>query len=543
MKEIEIVIAQSNFLVGDVPGNLAHMIQIIDKIRDNRRAQVVVFPELALCGYPPEDLIMRRDFLQQVASALEKLAKLHRDLVLVVGYVEGSGAEIYNSAAVLHGGEKIANYRKQHLPNYRLFDEKRYFTAGEGAVVFGFQNVQFALTICEDIWSPQPSQDAKAAGADLIITLNASPFHAEKNLLRESEVKKRVAETGLPIVYCNLVGAQDEFVFDGASFAVDGKGAVVGRAPLCEATELRLLFSQQQKLSAVSGAVASWPGRLQSIYQILVLAVRDYVLKNGFPGVVIGLSGGVDSALTLAIAVDALGAKRVTAVSMPSRYTADMSVEDARLEAESLGVRFEVIAIEKIYKSYLESLKSLFANTPVDTTEQNLQARCRGNLLMAIANKQGTMVLTTSNKSEMAVGYATLYGDMAGGYAVLRDVPKKLVYELSHYRNQVGQVIPNRVLDRPPSAELAPDQKDADTLPDYDVLDDIVSRYVEGDESYDDIVAAGHSPELVERILLLINRNEYKRFQAPPGPRISRRAFGRDRRFPLTSGFSSRAKI
>ena len=273
------------------------------------------------------------------------------------------------------------------------------------------------------------------------------------------------------------------------------------------------------------------------------MAVRDYVLKNGFPGVVIGLSGGVDSALTLAIAVDALGAKRVTAVSMPSRYTADMSVEDARLEAESLGVRFEVIAIEKIYKSYLESLKSLFANTPVDTTEQNLQARCRGNLLMAIANKQGTMVLTTSNKSEMAVGYATLYGDMAGGYAVLRDVPKKLVYELSHYRNQVGQVIPNRVLDRPPSAELAPDQKDADTLPDYDVLDDIVSRYVEGDESYDDIVAAGHSPELVERILLLINRNEYKRFQAPPGPRISRRAFGRDRRFPLTSGFSSRAKI
>ncbi len=486
---------------------------------------------------------MRQDFLQQVASALEKLAKRHSDLVLIVGYVEGSGDHRYNSAAVLYGGKIIANYRKQQLPNYRLFDEKRYFTAGQGAVVFEFQKLHFALTICEDIWSPQPVQEAKTAGADLILCLNASPFHAEKSLLRESELKKRVAETGLPIVYCNLVGAQDEFVFDGASFAVDTGGVVVARAPLCKEVELTLLFSQQKKLSVESGTIAAWPARLESIYSVLVLAVRDYVVKNGFPGVVVGLSGGIDSALTLAIAVDALGAEKVTAVSMPSRYTADMSVEDARLEAESLGVRFEVIAIENIYKSYLESLQSLFAGMPVDTTEQNLQARCRGNLLMAIANKQGTMVLTTSNKSETAVGYATLYGDMAGGYAVLKDVPKQLVYELSHYRNQVSQVIPNRVLERPPTAELAPDQKDADTLPEYNVLDDIVARYVEGDESFDDIVAAGYRPDEVERILRLINRNEYKRYQAPPGPRISRRAFGRDRRFPLTSGFSSRAKI
>lgn len=453
-------------------------------------------------------------------------------------YVEG---DIYNSAAVLHDGVKVANYRKQELPNYAVFDEKRYFEPGRDPCIVEIKGIRVGLIICEDVWFSKPALAAKEAGAQLIVVINGSPYSLRYQERREEVVRERVRETGLPIVYVNLLGGQDELVFDGGSFVMDAKGKVVQRiAPYVEG-----LFPVD--IDLVDGRAVPRPAHVEpplseeaSVYNALVMGVRDYVTKHRFPGIVLGLSGGIDSALTLAIAVDALGSDRVHAVMMPSRYTSQMSLDDAAAEAKMLNVRYDVISIEGMFAAALESLKDVFTGRQPDTTEENIQARSRGLLLMAISNKTGRMVLTTGNKSEMAVGYATLYGDMAGGFAPIKDCSKMLVYRLANYRNSVSAVIPQRVIDRPPSAELRPDQKDSDSLPPYDVLDAILELFIEDDLSVDDITARGFDRATVGRVLEMVKRNEYKRRQAPPGVRISARAFGRDWRYPITSGYKTR---
>ncbi|MCK4950968.1 MAG: NAD+ synthase [Gammaproteobacteria bacterium] len=537
-KTVRVVMAQVNLLVGDLKGNAEQVIQTATRARDELKADLVIFPELTLTGYPPEDLLLRPGFHMQVLRALEQVRHEVRGIDMVLGYPNQTADGTFNSAALIQEGEISAIYNKQHLPNYSVFDERRYFTHGSNACVVNIKGVPVGLTVCEDIWSPEPVRQAVEAGARLIINLNASPFHLAKENEREEAVRQRIEECGVPVIYVNLVGGQDELVFDGASFVMNGEGKVTRRCPAFEEG----LFSTEFEVNntgvlPVAGECVTPLSIEQSAYKALVLGVKDYVDKNGFQGVVIGLSGGIDSALTLAVAVDALGKDRVEAVSMPSRYTADMSIDDARQEAEALGIEFRVIPIETVFKAFLESLKEEFAGTDPDTTEENIQARCRGVLLMAISNKKHKIVLTTGNKSEMAVGYATLYGDMAGGFDVLKDVPKTLVVRLAKYRNSISPVIPERVIERPPSAELAPDQKDEDSLPAYEVLDPILEMYVEQDKSVDDIIAAGFDQETVKRVIWMVDRNEYKRRQAPPGVRITRRAFGRDRRYPITSGF------
>ena len=534
---LRVVMAQINLLVGDIDGNVDKVIQAAARARDELHAHLVVFPELTLTGYPPEDLLLRPDLNLRVERGLARLSGTLGGIDVVVGCPHRTEAGMYNAALLLRGGQIAAAYHKQKLPNYSVFDEVRYFVPGDAPCVVDIKGVPVALTVCEDIWVAGPMQQAARAGARLMINLNASPFHVNKQREREQVLRQRVRESGMPIVYVNLVGGQDELVFDGGSMVMSSAGEVCQRADnfvesLCP-LDLRLGAS----VEPVPVALSPLPAEAESVYQALVQGVRDYVDKNGFPGVVIGLSGGIDSALTLAVAVDALGRERVEAVMMPSRYTAGMSIEDARGEAEALGVEFRIIPIGSVFHAFLDSLAAEFAGLPADTTEENIQARCRGVILMAISNKKGKMVLTTGNKSEMAVGYATLYGDMAGGFDVLKDVPKTLVYRLAAYRNSLAPVIPQRVLDRPPSAELAPDQVDQDTLPPYPVLDRVLERYVERDQSADEIIAAGFDAATVRRVIRLVDQNEYKRRQAPPGVRISRRAFGRDRRYPITSGF------
>jgi NAD+ synthase (glutamine-hydrolysing) len=432
----------------------------------------------------------------------------------------------------------VARCRKDHLPNYSVFDEKRYFVSGEGYCVAEIAGTPLGITICEDIWMPQAAALAADAGARVLVNLNASPFHAGKGDEREAEVANRVAETGCPVVYVNLVGGQDELVFDGESFVLDSTARTVVRAPAFEEGLFTVDFEEREgRIEPLAGLLTPRMPDLASIYHCLVLGVRDYIEKNGFKGAVIGLSGGVDSALTLAIAVDAIGAARIEAVMMPSRYTAGMSVEDAQAEANALGVEYRVIPIERPFNAFLNVLADAFAGTRPDATEENIQARCRGVILMALSNKQGRILLTTGNKSEMSVGYATLYGDMAGGFAPIKDVPKLLVYRLCDYRNSISPVIPRRVLERPPSAELAPDQKDEDSLPPYSVLDPILEGYIEKDLGLEELTRLGFDRDTVRRVAGMVDRNEYKRRQAPPGVRISRRAFGRDRRYPITSGF------
>jgi NAD+ synthase (glutamine-hydrolysing) len=531
--------AQLDFVVGDIEGNAGRILDACRRARDELSADVVVFPELALCGYPPEDLLFRGHFLDDVDAAMVRLAREIAQLTAIIGHPLRQDGQLYNAASVIRGGETVASYRKQLLPNYSVFDEKRYFTPGESPCIVDLGGIPAGITVCEDIWSPGPALQAARAGAHLLINLNASPFHAGKGIEREALLKQRVRETGIPVVYVNLVGGQDELVFDGGSVVMDAQGAVTHRAPPCEEVLLPVDFEPD------SGGVRPSPGTCvphkdatEAVYQVLLLGVRDYIRKNRFEGAVIGLSGGVDSALTLAIAVDALGADRVEAVMMPSRYTAGMSLEDARAEAQALGVAYHEISIEPVFDAFLAALAESFTGLPADTTEENIQARCRGVILMALSNKKGRIVLTTGNKSEMSVGYATLYGDMAGGFAPIKDVPKLLVYRLAHYRNSLGMVIPRRVLERPPSAELAPDQTDQDSLPPYEVLDPILERYIEQDRSIEQIVADGFDAGVVARVARMVDRNEYKRRQAPPGVRISRRAFGRDRRYPITSGYT-----
>ena len=535
---LRIAIAQINFLVGDVMGNAKRILDAAEYARDDLQADVLVTPELALSGYPPEDLLLRPDMYERIAAALHYLQNNIKGIDVLPGYPEQTHAGIFNTVGYLHNGSLSAQCHKHNLPNYSVFDEKRYFQAGDGVCVVDIKGVKIGITICEDIWHPEPAQRSVAQGAELIINVNASPYHLNRGDERKAVVRDRIREIGKPVIYVNLVGGQDELVFDGDSFVLDKQGVEVFQAPAFEETITAIDFVVEEN-DVIPKAQSLRPplSKEASVYQALVLGVRDYIEKNGFAGVVLGLSGGIDSALTLAIAVDAIGKDRVEAVMMPSRYTADMSVQDAQQEADILGIDYQIITIEPAFNAFLDLLKDEFAGLPVDTTEENMQARCRGLLLMAISNKKRKIVLTTGNKSEMSVGYATLYGDMAGGFDVLKDVPKTLVYRLSEYRNQQGCVIPQRVIDRPPSAELAPDQKDTDSLPDYDVLDAILEAYIEKDQGLEDIVAAGFERATVIKVMQLVDRNEYKRRQAPPGVRITRRAFGRDRRYPITTGY------
>jgi NAD+ synthase (glutamine-hydrolysing) len=533
--DLRIVMAQLNFMVGDIHSNAEKIITASKHARDELAADAIVFPELALTGYPPEDLLLRAHFIERVEAAVERICREVKGITVITGYPLQQAGDLYNAAGVMQDGSVVGVYKKQRLPNYSVFDEKRYFKAGTAACVVSIKDIPVAISICEDIWEAGPARQAAEAGAGLLVNLNASPFHAGKQVQREQLVAERARETGLPIMYVNLIGGQDELVFDGASFVVSHAGDLAQRAPACREDLYPVDFQCGETVIPLPGELASPREPVAAIYEVLVLGVRDYINKHHFPGAVIGLSGGIDSALTLAIAVDAIGADKVEAVMMPSRYTADMSIEDARAEAEALGVSYESISIESPFGAFLDVLEETFAGTETDTTEENIQARCRGVILMAISNKKRKILLTTGNKSEMSVGYATLYGDMAGGFAPIKDVPKLLVYQLAEYRNSIAPVIPQRVLDRPPSAELAPDQKDADSLPPYEVLDPILECYIELDESIEQITARGFDEETVARIARMVDLNEYKRRQAPPGVRISQRSFGRDRRYPITA--------
>lgn len=537
MSQLQLVLAQINTLVGDIPGNTAKVIDSVNRALARGSVDVVVFPELTLTGYPPEDLLLRPSLATRIERALQTLQEAALPLTLIVGYPRQCNGLLYNMAGVIQHGRLIAEYAKQCLPNYQVFDEKRYFAEGSLPCVFDLAGIPTAISICEDIWHPGPMAQAAAAGARLMLNLNASPFHQGKQEEREAIVAARAREGNMPVVYVNLVGGQDELVFDGGSVVVSRQGETCFRAPAFSEGLFSLAFDLQAEHPVNQVSLHPIPNRLEAVYQTLVLGLRDYVNKNRFKGVVLGLSGGIDSALTLAIAVDALGAERVEAVMMPFRYTSDLSKNDAQDEAARLGVRYSSISIEPMYEAFMAALAKEFEGTKRDTTEENLQARCRGVLLMAISNKKGYMVLTTGNKSEMAVGYSTLYGDMAGGFDVLKDVPKTLVFALSRYRNGLGEVIPASVISRPPSAELAPDQKDEDSLPPYEILDQILALYVEQDESAEAIIARGFAREQVEWAVRLVDVNEYKRRQAPVGVRISQRGFGRDRRYPITSGW------
>lgn len=530
-----IAVSQSNPTLGDLDFNAQQILDAAQRAA-KQGAKLLVTPELSLTAYPPEDLLLRASFIDTVSRKLEQLATelaIFEELRVIVGHPQRSTDGLQNAASVLHQGKIIATYAKQRLPNHEVFDEVRYFVPGHQPCVFEIDGHRVGLIICEDAWHSAPAAMAKHAGAELLVIPNASPYHLQKHVVREDVLRARVLELGLPAVYVNAVGGQDELVFDGGSFVLNCQAQVVCRLPQFE--EVMDIVSYDGDFHA--GPVIPVASPEQQVYEALVLGVKDYIRKNGFPGAIIGLSGGVDSALVLAIAVDALGAERVRAVMMPSRYTADISWIDAKDMANRLGVQYDEISIGPMFDAFEHSLAQEFAGMAVDATEENIQARIRGTLLMALSNKSGRIVLTTGNKSEMAVGYCTLYGDMAGGFAVIKDIAKTLVYRLCHYRNQVSPVIPERIITRPPSAELRPDQKDQDSLPEYEVLDAILAKYMEQDQSIESIIADGFKPEDVEKVTRLIKINEYKRRQAPIGVRITQRAFGRDWRYPITNKF------
>jgi len=538
--KLTIALAQCNFLLGDLKGNAQ---KILDQAKraSFSGAQVLVTPELSLTGYPPEDLLLREAFLtdvdQQLEILREELAQF-KELYVVVGHPQrhkiNQEIKLFNQATVFCNGQLIASYSKQLLPNSEVFDEVRYFTPGNQACVFEVAGVQLGLIICEDAWHSGPAMQAKKAGAELLIIPNASPFHMEKTDLRYEVIKAQAIQTRMPAIYVNMVGGQDELVFDGASFALNAQGEIVDVAPQFIEYLGFITYANHQ---LEKGTITPESSIEKQVYDALVLGVKDYIGKNGFPGAILGLSGGVDSALVLAIAVDAIGADRVRAVMMPSRYTADISWIDAKDMAERLHVQYDEIAIAPMFDAFESSLAKDFAGLPLDATEENIQARVRGTLLMALSNKSGRIVLTTGNKSEMAVGYCTLYGDMAGGFAVIKDVVKTLVYRLCHYRNSISPVIPERIITRPPSAELRPDQKDQDSLPPYEILDAILEHYMENDVPIEKLLESGFSKDDVEKVTRLIKINEYKRRQSPIGVRITHRAFGRDWRYPITSKY------
>ena len=532
---LTVAVAQLNCVVGDISGNARRILDAVARAKA-AGADVVLTPELALCGYPPEDLLLRPAFLQACADELAALAAQVQGITVLVGYPAEQDGLRFNAAAVIRDGRIVDSYFKHRLPNYEVFDEERYFEPGSGACVFELKGVRIGVNICADVWESGAAEVARDAGAEVLLVLNASPFHMHKQQRRYEVMRERIADTGLPVAYCNLVGGQDELVFDGGSFALDQDGLLAWQGA-----------SFVDELTVLSFADGAWRDQgvpdvrpvEADVYDALVLGVRDYVGKNGFPGALIGLSGGVDSALTLAIAVDALGADKVRAVMMPSPYTAQMSLDDSREMVRWLGVRYDEIAIEPAMKTFADMLAPQFAGLPEDTTEENLQSRIRGMLLMALSNKTGAIVLTTGNKSEMATGYATLYGDMAGGFAVIKDLYKTFVYRLCAWRNAQpgGPVIPENILTRPPSAELKPDQCDQDSLPPYEVLDAIIAAYMEEDLSPSEIIARGYPEADVLRTVGMLRRNEYKRRQAPPGVRVTQRGFGKDWRYPITSRY------
>ena len=531
---MRIAIAQLNQVVGDLRGNAARIDEAI-AAATRAGADLVVTPELSLCGYPPEDLLLRPAFIAACANAMQQLAQRVAGPTVLVGFPEFAGGKRYNAVAALRDGRVAAVYRKQQLPNYTVFDEQRYFEPGTDACVIDVAGVRVGIIICEDVWFPEPARAAHAAGAQVLVVPNGSPYHTRQQALRQGVVAARAKETGLPVVYVNRVGGQDELVFDGASFVVDRAGAIVQQLPAWHETIAIAEFNDATPRQ-VRGELGT--ALEPHVYAALTMGVRDYVEKNRFPGVLLGLSGGVDSALTLAVAVDALGRDRVRALMLPSIYNAAISLDDARTMAGMLGVRYDEIPIDPVFQAFKQSLAEEFRGRAEDTTEENIQARIRGTLLMALSNKYGSIVLTTGNKSEMAVGYATLYGDMAGGFAVLRDVSKTLVYRLSNYRNSLGRVIPERIITRAPSAELRPDQTDQDSLPPYDILDAILEAYVEEDLSPSEIVARGYSAEHVGKVVRLITISEYKRRQSAVGIRITPRGFGKDWRYPITSAWA-----
>jgi NAD+ synthase (glutamine-hydrolysing) len=531
---MRVAIAQLNQVVGDLSGNAA---RILVAAAETRRggAQLLITPELSLCGYPPEDLLLRPAFLSSCADELSRLAARVEGVTVLVGFPELAPDGRYNAVAVLRDGKVTARYRKRCLPNYTVFDEQRYFNPGGDPCIVDVDGIRVGVIICEDVWCAGPATAARDAGAQLIVVPNGSPYHTRQQTLRREVVAARARETGLAIIYVNRTGGQDELVFDGASFIVDGRGAVAQQLPAWHDT---LAFAEFDGAipKHVRGALDE---RLEpNVYAALTMGVRDYVEKNGFPGVLLGLSGGIDSALTLAVAVDALGRDRVRAVMLPSVYNAAISLEDARTMAGMLGVRYDEMPIDAVVKAFKTTLAEEFKGLPEDATEENIQARIRGTLLMALSNKYRSIVLTTGNKSEMAVGYATLYGDMAGGFAVLKDIDKTMVYRLAHYRNTLGRVIPERIITRPPSAELRADQTDQDSLPPYDALDAILEAYVEQHLSPAEIVRRGYAAADVAQVVRLIKINEYKRRQAAVGIRITPRGFGKDWRYPITSAWS-----
>lgn len=527
---MKLAIAQINSVLGDLAGNAAKILQFAEQAKQ-QNAQLLLTPELGLCGYPPEDLLLREGFYRACTRALAQLAENISGIAVVVGHPHELNGKRYNAASLLKDGVIAATYHKYELPNYSVFDEERYFDRDGEPCVFEMGGIRFALNICADVWKRETAHRASHAGAQVLLVLNASPYAMGKSEWRHRVVRERIAETGMSVVYANMVGGQDELLFDGGSFAMDRKGELTAQCPVFDEglSVLEIQGDLRPRSSLVTPSCEE-----ADVYRALCLGVHDYICKNRFPGVLLGLSGGIDSALTLAIAVDALGADKVHAVMMPSPYTAQISLDDSREMAKLLGVHYDELAIEAMFQSYLTGLKTSFAGRATDTTEENLQARIRGTLLMALSNKLGSLVLTTGNKSEMAVGYATLYGDMAGGFAVLKDVSKTLVYRLARYRNTLGQVIPERIITRPPSAELRADQTDQDSLPPYDVLDDIMACYVEKNLAIPEIIARGFAEADVRRVVHLIRISEYKRRQSAVGIRITERSYGKDWRYPIT---------
>lgn len=541
MKPITVAIAQLDFTVGAIKRNTD---TILSTLGEHDNADIVVFPELAITGYPPEDLLFRSDFERLVDKALARIAAGAQHQVAIVGHPQRIGSELFNSVSVLHRGKCLARYHKQRLPQYGVFDEQRYFIPGHAPCVFDWMGHRIGVLICEDLWHPEPLAKTVAAGADWVISVNASPFEVDKHEQRLHVLQQRVHESGCPVVYVNNCGGQDELVFDGHSLVLDSDGELVAELPHCEpcCADLRFDATGIRPVDPdylPRPRLTSEQQRLLEVQQAVVLSIRDYVRKNGFQGVTLGLSGGIDSALTIALAVEALGADAVHAIMMPFRYTSKMSLEDAEQQAKTLGVRYDVIAIEPIYESFLQQLAPQLAGHEPDVTEENLQARSRGVLLMALSNKTRSLVLTTGNKSELAVGYCTLYGDMCGGFAPIKDLPKMMVFALARHMNAnaAQEVIPMRVIERPPSAELAPGQTDQDSLPDYAVLDKIIHLYVEQDWSPNEIVDAGFAKSDVLRVVRLIDINEYKRRQGAVGPKITSRNFNKDRRYPITNHF------
>lgn len=538
MKSFKIALAQFSPHIGNIEANTQKMLEQINEAK-KQKADLILFPELSTVGYPAEDLLLRPSLAKRTQKAFEQLSQV-KDIVMVFGFVnQTEDGQRYNAAAVMKDGQVLGVYNKQNLPNYSVFDEKRYFSEGHQHLVFEYLGHKFGVLICEDIWSLNTVHQLSQLNVETALVLNASPYEVGKPQHRLTTMSELAKQLNINLVYTNQIGGQDDLIFDGTSFVINKDGGIAVQAASFKEDLYYAEYEAEQKAYKV-GTVIPALDTLAEIYQGLVLATRDYVQRSGFPGVILGLSGGIDSALTLAIAVDAIGADKVQAVMMPYTYTAQISVEDAAAQAKTMGVTFGIAEINPIVNSFMQTLYPFFGNSPADATEENLQARARGTLLMGLSNKFGNLVLSTGNKSELSVGYCTLYGDMVGGYAVLKDVYKTIVFELAKYRNSISEtpVIPERVITRPPSAELRPDQKDQDSLPAYEVLDAILYAYIEEDMSQDDIIAKGFEKEVVEKVIRLVDRNEYKRRQGAIGPRISSRAFTRERRYPIMNGWA-----